>query len=187
MPRDLRDVVNNIIVAVGDDEATSEEIAGLASDLAAFFDAAVVLVYVGKLPVSFSANPGQTVNPNVGLAMAAIEETGRRTLEMMAEVLIAHGVPVSSRLIMGGGEHALREIIEQEKCDLVVLPHWETGVTQRLLRVFSPSILEDATCPVLILKGSKWLSNSQAPRPGKAVDSALEYDGGAVSESEEKR
>jgi nucleotide-binding universal stress UspA family protein len=168
MPSDLRDVVNKIIVAVGEDEATAEEIAGLASDLAAFFDAAVVLVYVGGMPARMPASEGRPVDPSIGLAMDAIEQSGRRVLDRMAEVLVANGVQVSSRLIMGSGEHALQGVIEEERCDLVVLPHWQTGVTQRLLRVFSPSILEEATCPVLVLKGNRWLSKSKAPRPGKS-------------------
>jgi nucleotide-binding universal stress UspA family protein len=170
MVRDLRDVVNKIIVAVSDDDATSDDIAGLASDLATFFDASVVLVYMGKMPLSFPPGEGAPRHAYVALAVSAIEETGRTTLDRMAEIMIAHGVSVTSRLVMGVGDHAMREIIEQEKCDLLILPTWETGVTQRLLRVFSPSILEDATCPVLVLKGNRWLANSLASRPSKSPD-----------------
>ncbi len=83
-------------------------------------------------------------------------------------ILTAHGVPVKSRVVLGERGHAIKEIIEQEKCDLVVLPHWQSGAAQRFLRVFSPSVLEDATCPVLVLKGSRWLTESRAPREGPA-------------------
>ena len=169
MARDLRDVVNKIIVTVDEYNASYDDIAGLASDLAAFFDAAVVLVYVGKMPVSLPIGEGPVATPNIALAMDAIEESGRSTLDRMAEVMNAHGVRVTERLVMGGGEHALRDIMEREKCDLLILPHWESGVGQRLLRVLSPSILEDATCPVLVLKGNRWLSESKAPRPEKAA------------------
>ncbi len=65
--------------------------------------------------------------------------------------------------------NAIRETIEQEKCDLVVLPHWETGASKRLVRLFFPSILEQASCPVLVLKGTKWLTASKAERPGLAL------------------
>ncbi|MDA4113613.1 MAG: universal stress protein [Thaumarchaeota archaeon] len=165
MTRDLRDVVNKIIVTVSDDEPTNDEIAGLASDLAAFFDASVVLVYLGKMPLTVPPGEGpigQTVV--VAAAVNVIEENGRNTLDRMAEVMIAHGVQVSSRLVMSDSHQAIKTIIEQEKCDLLIIPHWESGTTQRLLRVFSPSILEDATCPVLILKGNRWLSESKAER-----------------------
>src|ERR1700676_5527877 len=131
MARDLRDVVNKIIVAIGDDEATSDEIARLASDLGTFFDASVVLVYMGKIPPSLPPAEGPAGHPQMAIALSAIEESGRIMLDRMAEILIAHGVSVTSRLIMGGGEHELREIIEQEKCDLVVLPHWEPGGNQK--------------------------------------------------------
>ena len=170
MARDLRDVVNKIIVAVGDDEASSDDIAGLASDLATFFDASVTLVYVGRVPLNFATSESPVGHPNVAVAVNAIEEIGTKTLDRMADVLNAHGVPVTAKLILGGGDRTLSEIIEQEKCDLVVLPHWESGVTQRLIRVFSPSIIEQATCPVLILKGSKWLKESEAARPGIPED-----------------
>jgi nucleotide-binding universal stress UspA family protein len=164
MTRDLRDVVNKIIVTVSDNEPTNEEIAGLASDLAAFFDAAVVLVYFGKMPVTLPPGEGPVGHTVVAAAVNVIEENGRTTLDRMAEVMIAQGIQVSSRLVMSDSHQAIKEIIEKENCDLLVIPHWESSTTQRLLRVFSPSILEDATCPVLILKGNKWLSASKAPR-----------------------
>jgi nucleotide-binding universal stress UspA family protein len=165
MTRDLRDVVNKIIVTVSEDEPTNEEIAGLASDLGAFFDASVVLVYLGKMPITLPPGEGSLGPAVVAQAMNAMEENARKTLDRMAEIMIAHGVSVSSRLVMSDSNHAIREIIEREKCDLLVLPHWQSGAAQRLLRVFSPSILEDATCPVLILKGNRWLSESKAVRP----------------------
>jgi nucleotide-binding universal stress UspA family protein len=169
MTRDLRDVVNKIVVAVSDDEPTSEEIAGLGSDLATFFDASVVLVYLGKMPLTVPPSEGLVGQTTVAAAVSVIEDNGRRTLEKMAEVMTAHGVQVTSRLVMSDSHHAIREIIEQEKCDLLILPHWESGTAQRLLRVFSPSILEDATCPVLVMKGNRWLSDSKAARPSLAT------------------
>src|ERR1700722_568523 len=164
MTRDLRDVVNKIIVTVSDDAPTNEEIAVLASELAAFFDASVVLVYLGKMPLTLPPGEGPVGHTVVAAAVNVIEENGRTTLDRMAEVMIANGVQVSSRLVMSDSHQAIRAIIEQEKCDLLIIPHWESGTTQRLMRVFSPSILEDATCPVLILKGNRWLSDSKAPR-----------------------
>ena len=58
MARDLRDVVNKIMVAMSDSEPTSEEIAGLASDLATFFDASIVLVYLGSMPMTIPSSEG---------------------------------------------------------------------------------------------------------------------------------
>ena len=164
MTRDLRDVVNKIIVTISDDEPTSEEIAGLASDLATFFDASVVLVYMGKMPLVMPSSEGPVGHTEIAASLSAIEENARSTLDRMAEIMIAHGVSVTSRVVLSEGSHVIREIIEKEKCDLVVVPHWETGATHRLLRVFSPSILEEATCPVLVLKGNRWLSESKAVR-----------------------
>jgi len=168
MTRDLRDVVNKIMVAMSDDAPTSEEIAGLASDLATFFDASIILVYLGSMPLALPSSEGPIGHTEVAAAVEAVDEKGRRTLDKMAEILIAHGVPVKSSVVLGDRRHAIKEIIEQEKCDLVVLPHWESGAAQRFLRVFSPSVLEDATCPVLVLKGSRWLTESKAPREGPA-------------------
>lgn len=168
MVRDLHDVVNKIIVAISDYEPTPQEIAALGSDLATFFDASVVLVYFGKMPLSFPTEPSQTSSSqNTAAAIGVIEEEGRRIIDRMAEAITAEGVPVSSRFVMGAGTHAIRDIIEKEQADLVVLPSWSAGVTSRLARVFSPSILEDATCPVLVLKGTRWATKSKAARPSQ--------------------
>jgi nucleotide-binding universal stress UspA family protein len=169
MPRDLRDVVNKIIVVIGDNEATTEEVVGLASDLAAFFDASVVLVYLAKLPLILPQSEGMVGQSQVAAALGVIEENARKTLDSMVEIMIAHGVAASSRVVTSAGSHVIQEIIEEEKCDLVILPHWQSGAAQRLLRVFSPSILEDATCPVLVLKGNRWLSESKAVRPSAST------------------
>jgi nucleotide-binding universal stress UspA family protein len=170
MARDLRDVVNKIIVAVGDNDPTTEEIAGLASDLATFFDASVVLLYMGKLPVAIPSGPNQIVPPQIlPAAMNAAEESARAVLDRMAEVMVAHGIIVSSRIVMEEGGHPLRGVFEKERADLIVLPKWETGVASRLARVISPSILEDANCPVLVLRGNRWLTESKAPRPSQSV------------------
>lgn len=167
--RDLRDVVNKIIVAISDNEPTPEEIASLSSDLAAFFDASVVLVYLGKLPLNMPPESGQGgAMQMAAAAVDAIEENAKRVLDSMAKVMVAQGVTVSATLLMGTGSHAIRDIIEKENCDLVVLPHWHGGAAERLIRVFSPSILEDATCPVLVLKGNKWLTKSRATRPSQS-------------------
>ncbi len=167
MTRDLRDVVNKIVVLVGSDDTTLEDIANLALDLGAFFDAAVALVYFGRLPFAVPPGPNQVGAPQVAAAAVnAIEESGEKTLDRMAKVMSQHGVVVTSQVVIGAGMHAIRDVIEKEQADLVVLPKWETGVTSRLAMVISPSILEDATCPVLVLKGNKWLTKSRAPRPG---------------------
>jgi nucleotide-binding universal stress UspA family protein len=167
MSRDLREVVNKIIVPVSEDDPTADDVAGLASDLAAFFDASVVLVYMGRLPLSIPLGPNQAGSPQVAAAVLnSIEANGNAALDRMAEMLTSHGVPVSSRIVVSYGNHIIRDIIEKEQADLVVLPKWEAGVTSRLARVLSPSILEDATCPVLVLKGNKWLTKSKAARPG---------------------
>jgi nucleotide-binding universal stress UspA family protein len=164
--RDLREVVNKIIVTITDDEPTTEQIASLASDLAAFFDASVVLVYLGKLPLNIPSEAGQAGGIQMAAsAVDAIEDRAQTILDSMAEIMVAHGVTVSARVVIGTGSHAIREIIEKENCDLVVLPHWQGGAAERLIRVFSPSVLEDATCPVLVLKGNKWLTKSRAARP----------------------
>jgi nucleotide-binding universal stress UspA family protein len=168
MTRDLRDVVNKIIVAISDDLPTTEEIADLSSDLSTFFDASVVLVYLGKMPLIVPQSEGLAAQTQVGAAMNVIDDNARKTLDRMVEIMSAHGVRATSRVVISAGSHVIRDIIEEEKCDLVVLPNWETGTTHRLLRVFSPSILEEATCPVLVLKGNKWLTDSKAARPGKS-------------------
>ena len=169
MPRDLRDVVNKIVVTISDDEPTTEEIAGLASDLAGFFDASVVLVYLGKLPLVVPQSEGLIGQTQVATALSIIEENARGTIDRMVEIMRANGVTVTSRVVISAGSHVIREITEEEKCDLVILPHWQTGATQRLIQVFSPSILEDATCPVLVLKGNKWLSESKSVRASRAT------------------
>ena len=175
MTRDLRDVVNKIVVAVTDDDPTAEEIAGLAADLAAFFDASVVLVYLGKLPLisPMGASPIGTAEM-AAAAMRSIEESGRRVLDRMTKALAAHEIMVTSQVSVGTGTHAIRDIVEKEQADLVVLPSWGSGVANRLVRVFSPSIVEDAPCPVLVLKGNRWLTKSKVPRPSlsKAKGSA---------------
>jgi nucleotide-binding universal stress UspA family protein len=167
MARDLRDVVNKIIVAISEGDPTSDEIAGLASDLAAFFDASVVVVYLGKLPLSMPQGEAPLGQAQMGSVVNAMEEGAKKTLDKMVEVMVAHGVQASSRIVISTGVHPIRDIIEEEKCDLVIVPHWESGAAQRLLRVFSPSIIEEATCPVLVLKGNKWLSESKAVRPSR--------------------
>jgi nucleotide-binding universal stress UspA family protein len=187
MARDLRDVVNKIIVAISDDEPTSEEIAGLASDLAAFFDASVVLVYLGRVPITVPPSEGPIGLTTVAAALSAVEDTARRTLDRMAEILMEHGVSVTSRLVMSDSHHAIRQIIEEEKCDLVVLPHWESGAAQRLIRVFSPSIIEDATCPVLVLKGKRWLSYSEAVRPGAHRSPRVGPEAGASAKGSSRK
>lgn len=166
MARDLREVINKIIVAVSDDEATPEQVAALASDLALFFDASVTLVYLGRLPLSYPLGENQAISTQIAAeAVKAIDQGGKKILDMMAESISVQGVPVSSRVVIGPGTHAIRDIIETEQADLVVLPNWGTGVTNRLFRLFSPSILEDASCPVLVLKGNRWQSKSKAVRP----------------------
>ncbi|MDG6926635.1 MAG: universal stress protein [Nitrososphaerota archaeon] len=169
MNRDLRDVVNKIIVAVTDDEPTNEQIADLAADLAAFFDASVMLLYMGKLPTvsPLGASPVGT-SEMAAVAVRSVEEVGKKALDRMAEVMAANGLPVTSRVVIGAGTHAIKDITEKEQADLVILPSWQEGVTNRLIRVFSPSIIEDAACPVLVLKGNRWLTKSKAPRPGAA-------------------
>jgi nucleotide-binding universal stress UspA family protein len=168
MSLDLRDVVNKIIIATGDDDPAPEEIAELASNLATFFDASVVLVYLGKLPLNIPPGPNQLASPQIiAAATTAIEDNGKRVLDGMAEVMTAHGIKVGSRLVIGTGNQAIKDIIEKEQADLVVLPTWGSGVANRLARVFSPSVLEDATCPVLVLKGNRWLSKSKSLRPSQ--------------------
>lgn len=169
MTRDLRDIVNKIVLVVDGDDPTLEEIAGLASDLATFFDASAALVYMGKMPLGLPAGPNQVGSSQLmAAAMSAIEEGGKRTLERMAGVLEAHGIKVSSQVVMNAGAATLRQIFEKEQADLIILPRWDSGVANRLARLISPSILEDATCPVLVLKGNRWLTESKAPRPSRA-------------------
>ncbi|MGA2665586.1 MAG: universal stress protein [Nitrososphaerales archaeon] len=167
MVRDLRDVVNKIIVAIGDDEATTEEVAELSAQLAAFFDASVVLVYITKTPLAVPPGEGVVSMSNAAAVANIIEENARKTLQKMAATMESEGVQVSSRIIMLDSRTEIKRIIEEEKADLLILPHWKTGATQRLLRVLSPSLIEDATCSVLVLKGNRWLADSKAPRPGK--------------------
>jgi nucleotide-binding universal stress UspA family protein len=171
MTRDLRDVVNKIIVAITDDEPTNEQIADLAADLAAFFDASVMLLFMGKLPTvsPMGASPVGTVEM-ASYAVKSVEETGQKTLDRMAAAMAANGVAVTSRVVIGAGTHAIKDITEKEQADLVILPSWQTGVANRLIRVFSPSVIEDAACPVLVLKGSRWLTKSKAPRPSQTKD-----------------
>ncbi len=101
MPRDLRDVVNKIIVAVSEDDATTTEIAALSSDLATFFDASVVLVYLAKTPLVVPPTEGAAGQTTFAIAANVVEEVGRKTLERMAETMASNGVPVTTRLIMG--------------------------------------------------------------------------------------
>ena len=127
MTRDLRDVVNKIIVAVSGDEPTKEEIAGLASELATFFDASVVLLYLGKMPLGVPPSEGPAGHSRYAAALGAIEENTRVTLDRMAETMVANGVSVTARVVLGEGTHVIGDIIEKEKCDLVVLPGWNGG------------------------------------------------------------
>lgn len=131
-----------------------------AAELAALYDAPLVLTHVYQSPLLFVAGePVAAIPPDM--------DTMNADLDAALQELVARGraagVPEVHIAITGGdAPHEIVRVAQEQGCDLIVMgTHGRTGLKHLVLGSIAEKVVRMATCPVLTVS-QKAVDTSQA-------------------------
>ena len=82
-----------------------------------------------------------------------LEEAGRRALQEVADAATKVGVAVETRLVTGIPSEDIVRIAKELSVDLIIMgTHGRTGVSHALLGSVAEKVVQQAPCPVLVVR-----------------------------------
>jgi nucleotide-binding universal stress UspA family protein len=150
-----------IILIATDGSPAALDAVEVGVEIAAAERAEVVFLYVVPPADARLARLG----PGAMLAPMRLEvDGGDAPLREAAEVARMHGVPCRLELWSGDVAHEIAEVASRDDADLVVIgSQRRTGLVSALIGRVSRSVVDKATCPVLIVRGVRHPTRFDAP------------------------
>lgn len=151
------------------------EAADLARDLVAGLPwpggSAIDVVHVIQLPAVAVASLGMVIGPAEGMDLtSALEDEGRRILELTEARVAGPGRYVHTHLLAGRPAEAIADLARERHMDVVVTGHrGRSGLAQMLLGSVASEVVDRSPVPVLVA------------RTGTVADVLLAVDGTPVS------
>lgn len=143
--------IKSILVPVDGSEIAVRAV-GKAAELAALYDAEIILLYVSLLPEDTDDTKRAAKSWLSGLATVSVKRLSREILQQAAAVLPA-GIRYITCVRVGKPEEVIADFAEQKQVDIVVMGSHSTGAVRGfLLGSVSQSVLEEVQQPVVIVK-----------------------------------
>jgi len=152
-----------------DGSSRSTEVLAAVAELARLYKSVVTLLHVEEptiVPSMISMSPGITWGA---------EEIGRRILEPGRRALVAAGVEVLTRTIVGSAPKEILRIANEESFDLVALTtHGRAGFARLVRGSIAERILRHCACPVLMKRTIPAAQRDESDTSIDAIATGLE-------------
>ena len=144
--------ISRILVAT-DFSAASDLAIDYARALATQFGASVHLVHVVEDPfVTGTLHPEVYIASIPGMRATLIDDAAARVARLKP-IFDAHGVSVTSEVMVGTPASAICDAAVGRRCDLIVMgTHGRSGMAHLLLGSVAEKVIRQASCPVLTLR-----------------------------------
>jgi nucleotide-binding universal stress UspA family protein len=154
-PKALNDLRYQRLMVGLDGSQRAECVLQVASNLASYYKARLLLAHVASRPIMLRREPlsleedqlvDQIVERNI--------QEANRYLEALASRMANEGIELEKKLCVGENPYsALHELVDEEKVDLVVLSaHGYTGDVRRLYGGVATNFIAYGTTPLLIVQ-----------------------------------